>query len=212
MLPISDRNPHRTTPFITYILILVNFVIFFIELSSGDSFITRWSFIPQRFLTNPVAGFPTIFTSMFMHAGWLHVLSNMLFLWIFGDNVEDRFGHLKFIIFYLICGIVANFAQMAFSLHSNLPSLGASGAIAGVLGAYIFMFPLARVIVLLGFIIIPVPALIVLGLWIVLQFFYQLGSIYSATQGGVAYMAHIGGFITGLILTPFFRIKSRRYR
>jgi membrane associated rhomboid family serine protease len=212
MFPVSDQNPRRTFPGITYTLIAINFIIFFIELAAGDLFITRWSFIPQRFLVNPLADFPTIFTSMFMHAGWLHIFGNMLYLWIFGDNVEDRFGHFKFLFFYLICGLVATGAQMILNLNSDLPGLGASGAIAGVLGAYIFMFPLARVIVLLGFIFIPVPALIVLGLWIVLQLFYQVGSIYSTAQGGVAYMAHIGGFFMGLILTPFFRIRNRRYR
>ena len=139
----------------------------------------------------------------------------MLYLFIFGDNVEDRFGHFKFLLFYLICGVAATFAQMAFSTDSLLPHLGASGAIAGVLGAYIFMFPFARVIVLLGFFIIPLPALIVLGLWIILQFFAGIGSILGAEEGsGIAFMAHIGGFFTGLLLTPLFKLgkKDRRWR
>ena len=133
----------------------------------------------------------------------------MLYLWIFGDNVEDRFGHIKFTIFYLLCGLAATFAQLAFSLGSNIPSLGASGAIAGVLGAYILMFPQGRVSVLQGRQVIKVPALIVIGLWIVLQFFSGIGSIAnSAETGGVAYMAHIGGFVSGVVLTLLLRGKS----
>ena len=129
----------------------------------------------------------------------------MLYLWIFGDNVEDRFGHGKFIVFYLICGLAATFAQLAFSLGSNVPNLGASGAIAGVLGAYLMMFPQGRVQVLMGRGIIPMPALIVIGLWFVLQLFSGFGSIATADTGGVAYMAHVGGFIAGFVLTFLFR-------
>ena len=210
LLPIGDDNSaRRVFPFITYLLILVNVIFFIVELALGDAFIVQWSFIPQRFLANPAGEFLTIFTSMFMHAGWLHIVGNMLYLWIFGDNVEDNFGHVKFLIFYLLCGLAATFAQMVFSMHSEIPNLGASGAIAGVLGAYILMFPKGRVKVLLGFRVVQVPALIVLGLWIVLQFFSGIGSIMSQTdEGGVAYMAHIGGFITGFILTFFFRKKQ----
>ena len=133
----------------------------------------------------------------------------MLYLWIFGDNVEDRFGHLKFIIFYLLCGIAATFAQLAFSIGSNVPNLGASGAIAGVLGAYLFLFPQGKVKVLMADRVIPMPALMVIGLWIVLQFFSGIGSISdTADTGGVAYMAHIGGFMAGFVLTLFFRGRS----
>jgi membrane associated rhomboid family serine protease len=162
-------------------------------------------FVPRRFLANPGSDFPTLFTSMFMHGGWLHLLGNMLYLWIFGDNVEDRFGHIKFIVFYLLCGIAATFAQLAFSSASNLPNLGASGAIAGVLGSYILLFPRTRVNVLMGRGVIPVPALVVIGFWIVLQFVSGIGSISNAAQaGGVAYMAHIGGFVAGFVLTFLF--------
>ena len=128
----------------------------------------------------------------------------MLYLWIFGDNVEDRFGHLKFIIFYLLCGLAATFAQLAFSLGSHVPNLGASGAIAGVLGAYILLFPQGSVRVLQGQRVIPVPALVVIGLWFVLQLFSGIGTLANAAQGGVAYMAHIGGFVAGLVLTFLF--------
>ena len=133
----------------------------------------------------------------------------MLYLWIFGDNVEDQFGHGKFIVFYVLCGLAATFAQLVFSLGSNVPNLGASGAIAGVLGAYIVLFPRGQVSVLQGQRVIPVPALIVIGFWIVLQLFSGIGSIASAGQGGVAYMAHIGGFVAGLVLTFLFRGTSR---
>ena len=135
----------------------------------------------------------------------------MLYLWIFGDNVEDRFGHIKFTIFYVLCGIVATFAQLVFSVGSNIPNLGASGAIAGVLGAYILLFPRRRVSVLQGLRVIQVPAVIVIGLWIVLQFYSGFGSIANASgTGGVAYMAHIGGFVAGFVLSFLFRGNSRQ--
>jgi membrane associated rhomboid family serine protease len=207
MFPIGDDDSaRRTVPLVTYALIVVNILFFFVELSGGDPFIMRWAFVPSRFVANPFGDAPTVFSSMFMHAGWLHLGGNMLYLWIFGDNVEDRFGHVKFLIFYFLCGIAATAAQMAVSLGSNVPNLGASGAIAGVLGAYILMFPKGSVRVLQGSRVIQVPALIVIGLWIVLQLFSGIGSVASAAQtGGVAYMAHIGGFIAGFVLTFVFR-------
>ena len=207
MFPIGDDNSaRRTFPLVTYALIALNVIFFIVELLSGDAFIEKWAFVPSRFLANPVGDFLTLFTCIFMHAGWLHLGGNMLYLWIFGDNVEDRFGHIIFIIFYLLCGLAATFAQLAFSLESNVPNLGASGAIAGVLGAYIMMFPKGQVKVLQGQRVIPVPALIVIGLWIVLQLFSSIGSIASTAEtGGVAYMAHIGGFVAGFLLTFLFR-------
>ena len=210
MLPIGDDNSERRiVPLVTYVLIVMNVLFFLVELGGGDAFIMQWSFVPSRFMANPVADFPTIFTSMFMHAGWLHLGGNMLYLWIFGDNVEDRFGHIKFIIFYLLCGLGATFAQLMFSLGSDIPNLGASGAIAGVLGSYILMFPQERVRVLQGQQIIQVPALIVIGFWIVLQLFSSIGSITGAADsGGVAYMAHVGGFVTGFVLTFLLRGNS----
>jgi membrane associated rhomboid family serine protease len=210
MLPIGDDNSgRRIAPLVTYALIVMNVLFFLVELSGGDAFIMKWSFVPTRFLANPIMDFPTIFTSMFMHAGWLHLGGNMLYLWIFGDNVEDRFGHAKFIVFYLLCGLGATFAQLAFSLGSSVPNLGASGAIAGVLGAYILMFPQERVRVLQGQQVIQVPALIVIGFWIVLQLFSSIGSITGgADTGGVAYMAHVGGFISGFVLAFLFGGRS----
>ena len=206
MFPIGDDNSsRRTVPVVTYVLIALNALFFFLELSGGDPFIEKWAFVPSRFLANPSGDFLTLFTAMFMHAGWLHLGGNMLYLWIFGDNVEDRFGHIKFTIFYLLCGLAATFAQLAFSLKSNVPNLGASGAIAGVLGAYILLFPKEKVRVLQGTRVIQVSALIVIGLWIVLQLFSGIGSIANTAQtGGVAYMAHIGGFLAGFLLTFLF--------
>jgi membrane associated rhomboid family serine protease len=143
---------------------------------------------------------------MFMHGGWLHLFGNMLYLWIFGDNVEDEFGHLKFLVFYLLCGIAATFAQFYFSMQSSVPNVGASGAIAGVLGAYIVMFPAAKVNVLVARQVVALPAVAVLGFWIVLQLFSGVGSIaQTADTGGVAYMAHVGGFAAGLLMSFLFR-------
>ena len=210
MFPIGDDDTsRRTVPLVTYALIALNVLFFFVQQSGGNAFIGKWAFVPSRFVANPFGDFLTLFTSMFMHAGWLHLGGNMLYLWIFGDNVEDRFGHIKFTIFYLLCGLAATFAQLAFSLGSNVPNLGASGAIAGVLGAYILLFPHGKISVLQGQRVIQVPALIVIGIWIVLQFFSGVGSIADTAQtGGVAYMAHIGGFVAGFALTFLFRGSS----
>ena len=210
MLPLRDHNPRHITPWVTYLLLIANLAIFILELIIGEAFIVEWSFIPARFLENPLGQIPTLFTSMFMHAGWLHLLGNMLYLWIFGDNIEDRLGYVRFIIFYLICGLVAMASHMLFNLNSPVPSLGASGAIAGVLGAYIVMFPGARVRVLLGLFIIPLPAFVVIGGWIFLQLFYGVGSLTGATDTGIAYMAHIGGFFAGLIMAIIFKTINKR--
>src|SRR5512133_3672901 len=213
MFPIGDDDSgRRTVPLVTYALIVLNVLFFFVEMSGGDAFIMKWAFVPSRFLANPIGDFPTLFTSMFMHDGWLHLGGNMLYLWIFGDNVEDRFGHAKFIIFYLLCGLGATFAQLMFSLGSNVPNLGASGAIAGVLGAYLVMFPGRRVNVLLGRVVTPMSALVVIGFWILLQIFSQVSAFTASSQtggGGVAYMAHIGGFVAGVVLA-FLLGGSRR--
>ena len=207
MFPIGDDDSaRRTFPVVTYLLIALNVVFFLLEMSGGEPFIMRWAFIPRRFLADPAGDIPTIFASMFMHAGWLHLGGNMLYLWIFGDNIEDRFGHLKFTLFYFLCGIAATFSQMAFNSGSQVPNVGASGAIAGVLGAYLLLFPGSQVRVLMGRGIVAVPALVVLGLWILLQFASGVGSLsQTADTGGVAYMAHIGGFVAGFVLTFLFR-------
>jgi len=196
MFPIGDDNTsRRTLPVVTYALIALNILFFFVELGGGDAFIEMWAFVPSRFLANPGGDFLTIFTSMFMHGGWLHIGGNMLYLWI-----------LRYLVFFLTCGIAATFAQLAFSLGSGIPNLGASGAIAGVLGAYVLLFPQRRVTVVLGYGVAQMPALIVIGLWFVLQLFSGIGSIaVTADTGGVAYMAHIGGFIAGIVLAFLLR-------
>ncbi|HXI27341.1 MAG TPA: rhomboid family intramembrane serine protease [Vicinamibacterales bacterium] len=203
MFPIGDDNSgERTVPVVTYALIALNVLFFFVELSGGDPFVKQWAFVPRRFMANPAADLPTLFTSMFMHGGWLHLGGNMLYLWIFGDNVEDRLGHATFTIFYLLCGLAATFAQLMVGPGSNVPNLGASGAIAGVLGSYIIMFPQGRVRVLQNQQVVQMPALLVIGFWIVLQLFSGIGSISNAANaGGVAYMAHVGGFAAGCVLT-----------
>ena len=209
MFPIGDDNSQRRTlPVVTYVLVGLNVLMFLLELSAGDDFVLRWAFIPANFAADPAGNLITIFTAMFMHGGWLHLLGNMLFLWIFGDNVEDRFGHINFLIFYLLAGIAATFAQYFAAPGSTVPNVGASGAIAGVLGAYILMFPQSRVNVLVGRQIVAMPAFIVLGLWIALQLVSGVGTIGHADTGGVAYMAHIGGFAAGIAMTFLFRGRS----
>lgn len=212
MMPLGDDNSLRKTmPIVTYILIAMNILFFLVELGGGEEFIKRWAFIPQRFSNDPLGDFPTLFTSMFMHGGWLHLAANMLYLWIFGDNVEDRLGKIKYIFLYLLSGIAATFAQYIFYPHSNLPNVGASGAIAGVLAAYILFFPGQKVNVLVGRSIVAMQSIIVIGFWFFLQFVSGVGSLYSTQDtGGVAYMAHIGGFIAGLAVALVFRLTERK--
>jgi len=210
MIPIGDDNSGRKSPpLVTYILILLNILFFLVELSEGDSFVEKWAFIPSQFLANPITNFPTIFTSMFMHAGWGHLIGNMVYLWIFGDNVEDRFGKIKYLIFYLVCGLCATFSQMAFIPNSNIPNVGASGAIAGVLGAYILLFPQEKIKVIFGRGLTELPSLVVIGFWFILQFFSSFSSEASSGEsGGVAYMAHIGGFVAGLIFAGLYKATN----
>src|SRR6058998_2894213 len=211
MLPLSDHNPSRTTPVVNYILIAANVLMFFWELSLGPDIerdLVLVSFVPARFWVAPFypPNLIRILISMFLHGGWLHLGGNMLYLWIFGDNVEDRLGHVKYVIFYLLCGLAATISHALLNPDSRLPSIGASGAIAGVLGAYLILYPKARVTTLIPiFVFITVrelPAVLVLGLWFVLQFFVGVASIGvpEESAGGVAYFAHIGGFVAGMLL------------
>jgi membrane associated rhomboid family serine protease len=211
MLPLSDHNPRQTVPVVNYVLIAVNILGFFWELSLGPAIereLTLVSFIPARFWAAPFypPNLIRILISMFLHGGWLHLGGNMLYLWIFGDNVEDRLGHFKYVLFYLLCGLAATLSHAVTNPDSRLPSIGASGAIAGVLGAYLILFPKAQVTTLIPiFVFITIrelPAWLVLGLWFVLQFFVGVASIGAAPDatGGVAVFAHIGGFVTGMIL------------
>lgn len=209
MFPLGDDNSGRhATPVVTIALIAICALVFFLQLQGGDDFTRTWAFTPARFTADPIGAAPTLITAMFMHGGWAHFAGNMLYLWIFGDNVEDRLGKIPFLIFYLVCGIAASFAQYAVSPGMNIPNLGASGAIAGVLGAYILMFPKALVRVAIGVNVVALPAIIVLGFWIALQLFSGVGSIATTSSGeetgGVAYMAHVGGFVAGLALTFLF--------
>lgn len=215
MFPLGDDDRDRhSTPVVTVALIVICVLVFLLQLNGGDDFIRRWSFIPARFSDDPIGAAPTLFTAMFMHGGWMHLGGNMLYLWIFGDNVEDRFGKAGFLIFYLVCGVAASLAQYVVSPQMTIPNLGASGAIAGVLGAYILMFPKAMVRVAVGYNVVALPALIVLGFWIALQLFSGVGSIATTSSGeetgGVAYMAHVGGFAAGLVLTFLFGRNAGR--
>jgi membrane associated rhomboid family serine protease len=217
MFPLGDDNSgRRAMPVVTVALIALNVLVFFLELNGGDRFIREWAFIPARFSANPSGDAHTVISSMFMHGGWLHLGGNMLYLWIFGDNIEDAFGPFKFLIFYLVCGIAATFAQYGFTPNSNIPNVGASGAIAGVLGAYLLLFPRARVRVLVYNQIVALPALVVLGMWIALQVFSGVGSIADTAQteetGGVAYMAHVGGFAAGFLLCLLLRNRDQSSR
>jgi len=207
MMPISDDNSLRKTlPIVTYCLIALNVLFYFFEMAGGEEFIMRWAFVPSRFLSDPYADSSTIFTSMFMHAGIAHLVGNMLYLWIFGDNVEDSIGKTPFLIFYFVCGISAIFSQMLFNPESTVPNVGASGAIAGVLGAYIYLFPHGKINVILGRSMQMMPAYIVIGFWFVLQFLSGVGSTaHLEGYGGVAYMAHIGGFLMGLVIMFFYQ-------
>ncbi len=223
MIPLRDLNRSRTFPWVTVGLIAVNALLFLYELSLGDrleGFLFQAAFVPAKaFASGPGAGLDfglaSGLLSMFLHGGWMHFLGNMLFLWIFGDNVEDLLGRFRYLVFYLLCGYAATFAHAFASPGSTVPAIGASGAIAGVLGAYLVLFPGARVVTLifLGFFsqLVELPALLYLGIWFVIQFFSGVASVSSdttAAQGGVAWFAHIGGFVAGPIL--YFLLGGRR--
>lgn len=210
MIPLKDDNPTRTFPIINIALILVNVVVFIYQATlpphAYKAFVVANAIVPMRipaFLAGHL-GFKMvlypIFTSMFLHGGLMHLLGNMLFLYIFGDNVEDAFGHFAYLVFYLFCGVGSAMVHTIFNLHSSLPAIGASGAISGVMGAYAVMFPRARVWMLFFIFLIPVPALLVLGYWFVLQFLSGIGEFGAAAQGGVAFWAHIGGFLIGMVV------------
>jgi membrane associated rhomboid family serine protease len=225
MIPLRDDNPRRSVPYVTYALVAANVLAFLWELSLGPNLqnaLFNVAFIPARYWLpgNWVFDVLTIVASMFLHGGLLHIGSNMLYLWIFGDNVEDRLGHGRYLLFYLLCGFAATLAHAAFSPGSQVPAIGASGAIAGVLGAYILLWPHARVMTLIPiFFFITVrelPAIFILGIWFVLQLFSGVGSlgvVGAQDTGGVAYFAHIGGFVAGIVFIALlggFRRPRRR--
>ena len=213
MIPLRDANPTHRTPYITIGLIVTNILVFLVELllesqSALGPFLQQWAVIPAELTTFALGELVTIFSSMFLHGGWSHLLGNMLFLWVFGDNIEEKLGPVRFLVFYAIGGIVAVAAQVIIDTTSIIPLIGASGAIAAVLGGYLVEFPRARVVTLIGWFAVQLPAVVVLGFWFVLQFFQGLASLDAANMqnGGVAFYAHIGGFVAGLILVRPFQI------
>jgi membrane associated rhomboid family serine protease len=233
MFPIDDNNPTRITPFFTYGLIAANVLVFIYELSFSPrgltNFFYQWAVVPIQ-LTGAIAGNPvpilpgeppeilTLITSQFLHGGFAHIAGNMLFLWIFGNNVEDQLGHVKFLFFYLACGVLASLAQWYFSQGSQIPSLGASGAIAGVMGAYIIRFPNVSVRTVIPIGIFPfftnIPAFFYLGIWFFQQALYSFATLAPRTNvgmesGGIAYWAHAGGFVFGTILGPLLGLFSQ---
>ena len=216
MLPIKDINPTRTKPIVTKMLVAINVIIFIMTYFRPDfnQILYRWGAKPYYILHGQQI--ETIFTSMFLHVNFLHIGGNMLYLWIFGDNVEDSFGHFKFLIFYLASGVVGTIIHSLTEPFSKIPGIGASGAISGVMGAYLVLFPGAEIlsIVILGFIIttIPIRAYFFVGFWFLLQLLYGMSSLYFPGSAGIAYWAHIGGFIFGLIITLPFRRKILRKR
>jgi membrane associated rhomboid family serine protease len=232
VIPLRDTIPRRTVPFVTRLILVLNVAAFVLEMLQGDrleAFVNRFAFIPAR-LFHP-ALFPgwtagsavvTIFTAMFLHGGLLHLAGNMLFLWIFADNVEDALGHGRFLFFYLVCGAFATLVQAFLAPDSRVPNLGASGAIAGVLGAYFVLFPRARIVTIVPlFVLFPlveIPAGLYLLGWFLLQFWMgssQLASAGRGTEGGVAFGAHVGGFVAGVAWALLFRVKrapAARYR
>ena len=216
MFPISDVIPSRTTPFVTVSLIAINVVVFLYQVTLSDLalelFVGTYALIPAWF------SWPALFTSQFLHAGWMHAIGNMLYLWIFGDNVEDRLGHGRFLIFYLASGAAAALLQMLFNPFSNVPMVGASGAIAGVMGAYFVLYPHSRVLtavfLVIFFDIIEIPAIFFLGIWFLMQLLSGVGSLgaSNAAGGGTAFWAHIGGFVVGAAIGAVLRATDRGRR
>jgi len=221
MIPLRDSNRPETVPFVTITLIIFNFIIWLYEVSLGrvaEPFIVQYGLIPLRFvLAYRLEGgiwdnaIVPMFASLFMHGGWLHIIGNMWFLWIFGDNVEDRLGHFRYLLFYILCGIGASLFQVIANPGSRVPTVGASGAISGVLGAYLVSFPHARILTLVMIFFFEVPAHFFLIFWFLFQFLSGASEVgVPQDTGGVAYWAHIGGFIIGVILVWIFPKRTRR--
>ena len=226
MIPLKDTIPSRTFPFINYTIILINLLCFLYQLSLGphlEKFLYAWGVVPAQFFAPLSIGhlhlsqrILPLFTSMFLHGGWLHFLGNMLYLYIFGDNVEDRLGHARYFLFYLLSGVLAAAVHLLTNTGSRVPTIGASGAIAGVMGAYFFLFPYARVVTLIFifffFDIVEIPAFFFLAFWFILQFLSGTVSFdaQNALSGGVAWWAHIGGFLSGILLLFAFGVRRTR--
>jgi membrane associated rhomboid family serine protease len=217
MIPIRDEIPTRRVPVVNYLLIVVNILVFIMMWMAGssqESLVYQFAMIPSNFADGVGLGDVfDIFTSMFMHAGIVHIAGNMLYLWIFGDNIEDRLGHVQYLIFYLVGGVVAALAHFITNSGSQIPTVGASGAIAAVLGAYLVLYPRSRIVTFipLGFFmrLTMVPAIIVLGMWFILQLFSGVMTIGASDVGGVAFWAHIGGFVAGVVMALLFIPKRK---
>jgi membrane associated rhomboid family serine protease len=229
MFPIRDDAPRGSFPFVTLLLICVNSLVFAYQFSlwmaspeAADSFVETFGAIPLRATAAMAGHYPLLdgvgplFTSIFLHGGPLHLLGNMWFLWIFGDNVEDDLGHFRYLLFYIVCGLLASLAHFFANPESTIPAVGASGAIAGVMGAYMVRFPTARIVTLIWIVFfvttIEVPAILMLFYWFALQFLSGAGSSGEAASGGVAWWAHVGGFVAGAVLVWVFRPRRRRAR
>ena len=221
MIPYKDDNPTSTTPFVTVGIIALNILVFLYEVvspSGMEKFVYSYGAIPDYILTfekvQPIHPALTIFSAMFMHGGVFHIAGNMLYLWIFGNNIEDKLGHIRFIFFYIFCGIISAYANALTDPQSHIPMIGASGAISGVLGAYLLLFPRAMVhtLVFLGFFVtvIKIPALIVIGFWAIIQLINGLVSTGLAREGGIAWFAHIGGFLSGLLTIKLWQPKRTK--
>jgi membrane associated rhomboid family serine protease len=223
MIPLTDNIKNRTFPLVNLLLIAANIAAFVYELSSArgeyiEQLIMSWGVVPSRLLAYPWSEWITLFTSMFLHGGWSHIIGNMVYLWVFGDNVEDRLGHFRYLVFYLLTGIAAAVTQVYFHPHSRIPMVGASGAIAGVMGAFFILYPGAKVMTLVPIWIflrvVEVPGVFFLGFWFVIQYIQGLGSISHHTvagdAGSVAWWAHAGGFLAGIVLVFVLRKKRRR--
>jgi membrane associated rhomboid family serine protease len=236
MIPIKDYNPTRNFPLITVLLMVINVLAFIQDRLTGHyepmlvetargmvqvrhfvgGLTAEFALVPARLAAEPVSSWFQVFTSMFLHGNWLHIGSNMLFLWIFGNNIEDALGKARFVFFYLCCGVAAAAAQFISAPQSTIPMIGASGAVAGVMGAYLVLYPHARILTLLPifffFTFIEVPAYLMIGYWVLLQFISANWLDAGSAQGGIAYFAHIGGFLAGLILLFLFGGKGLRDR
>jgi len=214
-IPLKDNNPSRSYPVVNITLLFANVVVFLYQLAlppyDQHLFILSNATVPARipaFLGGHVgfeAAFLPLITSMFLHSGFLHLAGNMLFLWIFGDNVEDSFGHLPYLFFYVVCGLGAGLLHVLFNLGSTIPALGASGAISGVMGAYMVLYPRERILTLVFIFVVPIPAVFILGYWFLLQFLAGIDALGTSAKGGVAVWAHVGGFLLGVLLTQLVR-------
>jgi membrane associated rhomboid family serine protease len=220
MIPLRDTVPSRSFPFVNWLLIVLNVVVFLVILSlrsDAEGFVAALGLVPKRLLTDPQPWeLVTPFTSMFLHGGWAHLLGNMLALYVFGDNVEDRLGSGRYLVFYLLCGLVAAFAHVVINAESTVPTIGASGAISGVLAAYVVFYPTSRVITLVLLLFLPwfvqIPATIYIGFWFVAQLLNGVLTVVKGQQamGGVAWWAHVGGFLAGLTFAPLFARRPVR--